>query len=149
MLDLDHFKRLNDTPRPPAGRRGTASLRAGDHGDAAASDAAYRFGGEELAIIARETTLAERLRAAIESRYPGAGGALRVTASFGVAAMPDHAASPCGLIAAAGAALFGAKTAGRNRVLPQGAAELVDPVELAALVEPLEQALADPVPARG
>lgn len=142
MLDLDHFKRLNDTHGHQQGDEAlqacaqeiTAALRA--------SDTAYRYGGEELAIIARETTLdgglqlAERLRAAIESRYPGAGGALRVTASFGVAAMPEHAASPRALIAAADAALYAAKTAGRNRVLPAGTADTT-----ALLVEPLVPSL--------
>jgi diguanylate cyclase (GGDEF)-like protein len=67
--------------------------------------------------------LAERMRDAIEklrvARVDGAGY-LRVTASFGVASVPDCAADKDGLIAAADAALYRAKRAGKNRVESSG-----------------------------
>jgi diguanylate cyclase (GGDEF)-like protein len=123
MLDLDHFKRLNDTY---GHQRGDEALQ----GSARAivetlrtTDSAYRYGGEELAVIARETNLegatqlAERIRVSIEHRYPGTGNAIELTASFGVAALPDHAATPEGLIACADAALYAAKEGGRNQVV--------------------------------
>jgi len=88
-------------------------------------DVAARYGGEELAVILPQTDgtgaefLAERMRAAIASvQVPSVGGnrALSVTASFGVAAMPESALDQGGLIAAADAALYAAKRAGKNRV---------------------------------
>jgi diguanylate cyclase (GGDEF)-like protein len=88
-------------------------------------DAPARYGGEELAVVLPQTEaegaalLAERMRLAVEAlqvpRVRG-GGFLRVTASFGVAAVPDTAADRRGLIAAADAALYRAKRTGKNRV---------------------------------
>jgi diguanylate cyclase (GGDEF)-like protein len=88
-------------------------------------DTAARYGGEELAVILPQTDasgtelLAERMRVAVESlQVPrlGGKGTLSVTASFGVAAMPESALDRDGLIAAADAALYAAKRAGKNRV---------------------------------
>jgi diguanylate cyclase (GGDEF)-like protein len=81
--------------------------------------------GCELAAILPQTDaegawrLAERMREAVEAlRIPrvGEGGALSITASFGVAALPDSAADKEGLVAAADAALYRAKRGGKNRV---------------------------------
>jgi diguanylate cyclase (GGDEF)-like protein len=121
MLDLDHFKRVNDEYGHARGDEVlqgvadvlTANLRA--------SDTAYRYGGEELAIILRESDLssalevAERLRARIESVF-GVEGEVPVTASFGVAELGPQTSMPASLVAAADAALYAAKRAGRNRV---------------------------------
>jgi diguanylate cyclase (GGDEF)-like protein len=122
MLDLDHFKRLNDTYGHQRGDEALQGCALVILETLRATDTAYRYGGEELAVIARETNLdgatqlAERIRAAIEHRYPGSNGAIRLSASFGVASLPDHAATPEGLIACADDALYVAKGAGRNQV---------------------------------
>jgi diguanylate cyclase (GGDEF)-like protein len=122
MLDLDHFKRLNDTYGHQRGDEALQGCALVILETLRTTDTAYRYGGEELAVIARETNLegvtqlAERIRAAIERRYPGSNGAIRLTASFGVASLPDHAATPEGLIACADDALYVAKAAGRNQV---------------------------------
>jgi len=116
MLDLDHFKQLNDTRGHQAGdevlRRTAATLRE----QRRAYDVAARYGGEEFALIAPglaaadATAAAERIRAAI------AGNGCGVTASVGVATYPADAADPDALVAAADAALYQSKHAGRNRV---------------------------------
>jgi diguanylate cyclase (GGDEF)-like protein len=116
MLDLDHFKRLNDTRGHQAGdevlRRTAATLRE----QRRAYDTVARYGGEEFALIApglsaRDAqTLAERIRAAI------AGNGCDVTASIGVATYPGDAADGEALIAAADKALYHSKHAGRDRV---------------------------------
>ena len=123
LLDLDHFKKLNDTYGHPAG---DAALVAAAHllermlrkGDLAA-----RYGGEEFAAIlpgsdeAGALKMAERVRQALERERPVFEGArLAVTASFGAAVWPDDGRDAAALLAAADRALYAAKQAGRNRV---------------------------------
>ena len=125
MLDLDDFKRVNDSYGHQQGDE-VLALVAGVLRDTIRElDTAARYGGEELAVILPQTDasgtelLAERMRAAVESlQVPRVGGrgTLSVTASFGVAAMPESALDRDGLIAAADAALYAAKRAGKNRV---------------------------------
>ena len=88
-------------------------------------DAPSRYGGEELAVVLPQTDidgaalLAERMREAVERlRVPRVGGrgSLRVTASFGVSALPESAHDKDSLVAAADAALYRAKRGGKNRV---------------------------------
>jgi diguanylate cyclase (GGDEF)-like protein len=120
MLDLDHFKQVNDTFGHSRGDeilQGVAEIITSTR---RSTDTAYRFGGEELVVLARESdsaaamTLAERIRASIEHSF-GSEGEGGVTASLGVALVPDHAASPKSLLAAADAALYVSKSEGRNR----------------------------------
>jgi diguanylate cyclase (GGDEF)-like protein len=125
MVDLDNFKRLNDEYGHQQGDEVLASV-AGVLGDFSRDiDAPTRYGGEEVAVILPQTDaegawrLAERIREAVEAlRIPrvGESGALNITASFGVAAMPESAADKEGLVAAADAALYRAKRGGKNRV---------------------------------
>jgi diguanylate cyclase (GGDEF)-like protein len=125
MVDLDHFKSINDTHGHPAGdavlkgaaRRVQETLRAGE--------AVYRYGGEEFAVILPATsredalTAAERIRRTLaeEPLALGHEGSLAVTASLGVSAPPaDATLTAAELIAVADEALYRAKTSGRNRV---------------------------------
>lgn len=130
MMDLDHFKRVNDTYGHLVGTQTleevgaviTRSLRAGD--------VAARFGGEEFAAFlldadyAQALVAAERVRDAIEAHLfpaarrgsPDEGRTHRITISVGVAAFPTDARDPVELVELADSALYRAKRGGRNRV---------------------------------
>ena len=121
--DLDHFKSVNDRFGHPAG---DAVLREFARVLTEATreiDLAARWGGEEFAVLLPGTNaddaavVAERVRSRLAQRVvlTADGMPVQVTASFGVAAFPD-AESETALIAAADAALYTAKHAGRNRV---------------------------------
>jgi len=124
MIDVDHFKRINDDFGHPMGdevlrRVGSAVTEAMRDGDLAA-----RYGGEEFALLLPRCSavaaerVAERLRGAIAAiRLPRAPG-LRVTASFGIATAVEPQGSLDGgqIIARADEALYAAKTTGRDRV---------------------------------
>jgi diguanylate cyclase (GGDEF)-like protein len=129
LLDIDHFKQVNDTYGHEAGddaiRRLSNILQAGTRG----IDTTARIGGEEFAVILTETDfeggmeVAERLRAAIsETEIPTAR---RITASFGVAEFPLCAQTGRELVSIADAALYEAKRKGRNRVERAAAAASV------------------------
>jgi diguanylate cyclase (GGDEF)-like protein len=129
MLDLDDFKQVNDTYGHQQGDQVLAAVAGALRSLSRDIDTPARYGGEEMAVVLPQTDaegaaqLAERMRDAIEklrvARVDGAGY-LRVTASFGVASVPDCAADKDGLIAAADAALYRAKRAGKNRVESSG-----------------------------
>lgn len=126
LLDVDHFKRYNDSYGHPAGdaclQRVAEAVRASLHRP---GDYAARYGGEELAVIVPGTDhagtlhVAETMRRAIEAlgiehRESPAG---RVTASLGIAVMTaEPAMNASALVAGADAALYAAKRDGRNRV---------------------------------
>jgi diguanylate cyclase (GGDEF)-like protein len=125
MVDLDNFKRVNDEHGHQQGDEVLAAVAAVVRELSRDIDAPARYGGEELVVVLPETDvegaalLAERMRDAVERLrvpYVGKKGTLRVTASFGVASLPESAADPDGLIAAADAALYQAKRGGKNRV---------------------------------
>lgn len=124
MLDLDHFKRVNDTHGHRAGDAVLAAVGQVVAAELREVDAAGRYGGEELLLILPEATLdgaraaAERVRAAIAARaVQWDGRPLQVTASAGCATlMPGLARSADELVRAADAALYRAKKAGRDRV---------------------------------
>ena len=121
LIDLDHFKRINDQHGHPVGDEVLANVGATVRGALRNWDFAGRNGGEEFTIILpgadvpAALEVAERVRSAIgEIRLPGAE--LSVTASVGVAAFPDHARTPERLERLADSALYLAKRQGRNRV---------------------------------
>ena len=125
MLDLDHFKRINDDFGHQQGDEVLALIAEVLREFSRDIDAPARYGGEELAIVLPQTDtdgaaqLAERIREAVDRlRVPllDRDGSLRVQASFGVAAFPESAMDRESLIAAADAALYRAKRGGRNRV---------------------------------
>jgi len=125
MVDVDHFKRVNDTHGHPAGDdvlREVARLVAGE---VRTVDRALRFGGEELVVILVQTDRHEALavarricEAVARDPIPVVGGpSLRMTVSAGVAALPADAASGPSLLNAADKALYAAKARGRNRAV--------------------------------
>ena len=124
MLDLDHFKAINDQWGHLAGDevlRQVARLLART---IRVVDSAYRYGGEEFAVLLPERDfaaargVAERVRQGVEGlKIPlEGGGKVAVTVSVGIAICPDDGASAQKLVAAADAALYEAKRGGRNRV---------------------------------
>lgn len=125
LLDIDHFKRVNDTYGHLAGDAVIKGLGELLRREARAIDRVCRYGGEEIAVILPEIGLdaaanfAERLRAAVEAQPfdVNAGAPLHITASIGVASFPAHADSAEALVAAADAAMYAAKQDGRNRVV--------------------------------
>ncbi|HEX6243493.1 MAG TPA: GGDEF domain-containing protein [Polyangiales bacterium] len=118
MLDLDQFKRFNDTHGHLSGDRVLCNVAAIVQQSVRETDLPARYGGEELCVVLPGRTLeeaslvAERLRARIESELSCEG----VTASVGVAAYPEHADTPLTLLEAADQALYASKRNGRNRV---------------------------------
>ena len=125
MLDIDDFKLVNDTYGHQQGDLVLVEVARAVRELSRDIDEPARYGGEEIAVVLPQTDIggtelaAERIRIAIESlRIPlvDGSGSLGVTASFGVAAQPEAAADKEGLIAAADAALYRAKRAGKNRV---------------------------------
>jgi diguanylate cyclase (GGDEF)-like protein len=121
LLDLDHFKQLNDTFGHQVGDQALANVGATMRSTLRDNDFAGRSGGEEFTIILPSTEAAGALLAADKLRQAIAditvpGLDLQLTASLGVAAYPEHALSPERLERLADAALYVAKRSGRNRV---------------------------------
>ncbi len=124
MLDLDHFKRVNDTYGHPRGDTVLREFAARVQAEVREVDTVARYGGEEFAVVLPETTaagaenLAERICAAIRAQPFTADGTeipLRVTVSIGGAVYPEHGTSSRDLIHAADRALYSAKEGGRDR----------------------------------
>jgi diguanylate cyclase (GGDEF)-like protein len=123
MLDLDHFKLVNDTHAHAAGDDVLTQVAAACRGQLRAMDIHARYGGEEFCFVLPETDLegavlvAMRLREAIAAlRFAGADGTFIVTASLGVAERdgPDDTLEE--LLGRSDNALYEAKRAGRDRV---------------------------------
>lgn len=124
LLDIDFFKKVNDTYGHPAGDKvlkGISSILAASVREV---DLAARYGGEEFAIILINIdvkaayTIAERVRTTIEAaEFDIADGKkIRVTSSMGISSFPDDGDNPRLLISMADSALYHAKRDGRNRV---------------------------------
>ena len=121
MLDLDHFKQINDLFGHDRGDDVLAAVGSTITQTLRDSDVAGRYGGEEFLLLLPDTNRegalesAERLRAAIGAlRVPGENR--NVTASLGVAVLPDDAGDGAQLQRRADRALYAAKKSGRNRV---------------------------------
>jgi two-component system cell cycle response regulator len=123
LMDLDHFKAINDTHGHKVGDLVLSRVAQVLSDGLRAEDLVARIGGEEFLAILPNADLeqvraaAERLRLAIESlRIPlPDGGALSVTLSLGVAMLDDHADAPGRAVERADRALYAAKAEGRNR----------------------------------
>ena len=125
LLDLDNFKAVNDERGHVEGDRVLMRAAAVVREGVREIDVAARYGGEEFAVLLPDTSrlgafvVAERIRRRIEERF--ARGRSIVTISGGIAVFPDDAGTPADLIVQADAGLYGAKAAGKNRILlPQG-----------------------------
>jgi diguanylate cyclase (GGDEF)-like protein len=122
MVDIDHFKRVNDTYGHEAGDEVLKAVAEALRSTARVADIVARFGGEEFVLVLPDTSaemaarIAERLRLAIEALSTDVDGqVIRVTASFGVAQRAAQE-SQLEVLERADAALFSSKKAGRNRV---------------------------------
>jgi diguanylate cyclase (GGDEF)-like protein len=125
MLDLDHFKDVNDSFGHMLGDLVLERVGGIVRHAVRDADAACRFGGEELAVVLPETAreggyaVAERIRRRVEKAFQGRpvdGHDISMTVSAGLAAFPEDGLHADELLARADEALYGAKHAGRNRV---------------------------------
>jgi diguanylate cyclase (GGDEF)-like protein len=129
MLDLDHFKDLNDELGHQKGDEALAAVARALAGAVRRVDTVARYGGEEFCLLlpdspgAQAVLVAEKLRAAVRALDVGRP----LTVSVGVAVFPDHADDGDGLIGAADRALLAAKRAGRDRVISSGSEAPSDP----------------------
>jgi diguanylate cyclase (GGDEF)-like protein len=124
LLDADHFKKVNDTYSHAAGDRVLRRLVAICKAETRSSDYIGRLGGEEFALLLRDTTpdgafdVVDRIRQAIEREtFTAAGQTFTATISAGIAASAGGSEDLDALIAEADRALYRAKSAGRNRVV--------------------------------
>jgi len=135
MIDVDHFKAVNDALGHAAGNEALRAIAETLRGQVRAFDTLARYGGEEFVVVmpgigpAEAVAVAERLRAAVEAILLAA--APRLTVSIGVASAGQGHRTCDALLREADEALYEAKRAGRNRVEPAGrmpaAAEAGDP----------------------
>ena len=115
MIDVDHFKRFNDTYGHPRGDDLLRELARVIQSSLRASDIVARVGGEEIVAVLLDVELptaevaAEKVRAAVEKIG-------KVTVSIGLASWPKHGETPDEVIEVADKALYASKTGGRNRV---------------------------------
>ena len=128
MIDLDHFKLVNDNYGHLAGDEVLAKVAQLAQSLLRAEDVFARYGGEEFGIIARGINLeqgalvADRLRQRVAATpIEAAGRRLSITLSSGVAAWEPSMADPSKLVEAADEALYEAKRGGRNRVVAKRA----------------------------
>ncbi len=125
LIDLDHFKRINDSLGHEAGDIVLAAIGDLLKGNVRGGDIACRYGGEEFALVLPATGGDAAERRAEDIRLAIAGLRLshaekrlgKITASFGIALFPDHAGDTDSILRVADVALYAAKGAGRNRVI--------------------------------
>jgi diguanylate cyclase (GGDEF)-like protein/PAS domain S-box-containing protein len=125
MMDLDHFRNINNALGHPAGDFALKEVANLLKNMIRSCDTACRYGGEEMTLILSESSLentikkAEEIRAAIaklQLNYND-GQLIKVTASFGIACFPDQGKTVKEIIQAADIALYQAKSNGRNQVI--------------------------------
>ena len=128
MVDVDHFKKINDGHGHPAGDYVLTTLAQVLTAAVRTEDVLARFGGEEFSILCRGTALgqatilAQRLRASVEAfPFEYRKERLHVTISIGVASCSGKGAGAQQVLLNADAALYQAKGSGRNRVVTHGA----------------------------
>jgi diguanylate cyclase (GGDEF)-like protein len=149
MIDIDHFKNINDTHGHIVGDKVLREVSKKLHSELRKSDYIARYGGEEFVVVLPDTKLAsavglaERLRSALENHSIeiSKDKALRATASFGVAALKKNSDVKT-LIREADEMLYEAKINGRNMVMPGTRLRLVNaPETLAGFAEIMDRKL--------
>lgn len=129
FLDLDRFKRVNDTYGHLVGSALLKEVGQRLLGCVRQVDSVFRFGGDEFALLLIETDIGgaeiigDRLCAAIRENpfMQDRGLAIDLSISVGIAAFPDHADTAIGLLEASDSAMYAAKEAGRDQVCVSGA----------------------------
>jgi diguanylate cyclase (GGDEF)-like protein len=124
MIDVDHFKQVNDAFGHAAGDRALRGIAETLRANTRVFDSLARYGGEEFVVVMpgsapdEATAAAERLRAAVEKMAfaPDPGRLCRLSVSVGVACGDKRIDTAEALLHAADVALYAAKNAGRNRV---------------------------------
>ncbi len=125
FVDIDHFKKLNDTHGHKAGDEVLRQVAMVLRTQCRNTDLPARYGGEEFVVLCAgvpwhgSLILAERIRKGIEAIQTPYGSTQplgKVTASFGVAGFPDHAPSVNEVLECADEALYEAKSEGRNQI---------------------------------
>ena len=124
IIDIDRFKKVNDTYGHLAGDAVLKELGHRLQAQARNVDHVFRYGGEEFAVVLPETDfesglfVAERIREAVEASlfYVNTNTAIRVTISVGVASFPESGDNVNELVSSADKALYFAKENGRNRI---------------------------------
>jgi diguanylate cyclase (GGDEF)-like protein len=123
LMDLDHFKQVNDSAGHAAGDAVLRAVAGALQASIREGDYAVRYGGEEFLAILPGTDspgavrAAEAVHTAIRGAAAGSGVAVPVTASVGVGAFPEHGASLDAVVQAADQAMYRAKREGGDRVL--------------------------------
>jgi len=126
LLDLDHFKQVNDTVGHISGDHALKAVAEALNRELRGYDAVARFGGEEFVVFLNDLTLLDarqvaertlsRIRAVTVSGKKPGGPQVSLTASIGLAAYPDHGSDLTDLLEAADSALYAAKRSGRDQV---------------------------------
>ncbi|MDQ3514810.1 MAG: diguanylate cyclase [Chloroflexota bacterium] len=134
VLDVDHFKAVNDAYGHAAGDESLRELCEVVEGCLRSGDTLGRWGGEEFIIVMPELVghdafaAAERVRAAVDRHRFGSGGGSHLTCSIGLACYPTDATGRDQLIALADGALYTAKRLGRNKVCSAIGSRLLPPM---------------------
>jgi diguanylate cyclase (GGDEF)-like protein len=139
MIDVDHFKKVNDVHGHPAGDQVLKSLAALLGREVRASDSACRYGGEEFILLLpgmdgkTASTRADAWREAFSRlSVVHEGAPIQATISIGISSFPEHGSSLAELTRCADAALYEAKHRGRNRVVLHRQASQAQPPAIAS-----------------
>ena len=158
LVDVDHFKRINDTQGHQIGDLVLREIARRLQDATRPCDVTSRWGGEEFCVLLDEIgddeeleTVVERLRAAVAASpiAIGANGAVEITISIGAVRPSATCHTPEQLLASADAALYAAKRGGRNQAQIAQGAPLLVPVDASEGLEGVVQALAAAASVRG